>query len=105
MPEADKPDWWSENEEIKAQFDLPTYEPPRFEDGTYTHDVVPKLESQFECRIRFVAIDPRYPEDWEVRVDGAPALDIGRRRDNNGNTVYQQTASEFESALRDQISR
>lgn len=100
MTDAEKPDWWIANERVKAELDLPAYEPPRFADGTYTHEVVPGLAAEYDCTIRFVGVDPRYPEDWEVRVGGEPILEVGRRRDANGNTVYQLSAGEFEAKLR-----
>lgn len=96
-----KPEWWVENEAIKASFDLPAYEPPRFADGTYTHEVVPSLEGELAGTIRFVGVDTRYPEDWEVRVDGEPVMSIGRRRDDRGNTVYQLSAKAFRDRLRE----
>ncbi|MEF8790710.1 MAG: hypothetical protein V5A61_11355 [Haloarculaceae archaeon] len=103
MTDAEKPRWWSANEAVKASFDLPPYEPPRFADGTYTHDVVPDIEREFDCTIRFVGVDPRYPDDWEVRVDGEPLLEVGRRRDEHGNTVYGLTAEAFEARVREAL--
>lgn len=103
MTDAEKPEWWAENEQVKAEFDLPAYEPPRFEDGTYTHEVIPALEWEYDCRIRFVGDDPRYPEDWQVRVDGDPVMEVGRRRDESGNTVYLLAADEFELRLREKM--
>jgi len=61
--------WWVENEELRAYLDLPDYTPPRFADGTYTHDLIPELEEKYDCDIRFLGVDTRYLEDWEVRVD------------------------------------
>jgi hypothetical protein len=39
------------NERYKNQFDLPEYDPPRFNDGAYTHETVSALESEFACEI------------------------------------------------------
>lgn len=98
-----KPDWWAENEAIKAAFDLPAYEPPRFADGTYTHEIVPSLEREIDGTIRFIGVDTQYPEDWQVRVDGEPVMRIGRRRDDRGNTEYQLTAEAFRERLLDAV--
>ncbi|MFB6281463.1 MAG: hypothetical protein ABEH40_05550 [Haloferacaceae archaeon] len=95
-----KPDWWRENERIRASLDLPAYEPPRFADGTYTHEVVEPLEAELGVGIRFVAVDPRHGDDWTVRVDGDPALTVGRRRDDAGNTVYEIDPGPFERRVR-----
>ena len=103
MTDAGKPEWWSANEAVKEAFDLPPYEPPRFADDTYTHDVLPDLEHEFDCVIRFVGVDPRYPDDWEVRVDGDRLMTIGRQRDEHGNTVYRTTAGEFVARLREEL--
>lgn len=94
-----RPDWWEENEAIRRQLDLPAYEPPRLSDGVYTHEIVPELEEQHDCRILFIGIDTTYPEAWELRIDGETAATIDRRRDARGNTVYGLSASE----LRDRV--
>lgn len=103
MTDAEKPRWWLANEEVKEAFDLPPYEPPRFADDTYTHEVVPDLEREFDCSIRFVGVDPRYPDDWEVRVDGRSVTEVGRRRDKHGNTVYGTTSREFAARIREEL--
>ena len=100
-----KPDWWRENERIRASLDLPDYEPPRFADDTYTHEVVEPLEASLGVEIRFLAIEPRHGDDWEVRVDGARALTVGRRRDEAGNTVYEIGPERFERRVRAAVER
>lgn len=95
-----KPDWWRENDRIRDALDLPAYEPPRFEDGTYTHEVVEPLEADLGVEIRFVARNPRHGDDWGVRIDGDPALTVGRRRDDGGNTVYETDPETFERRVR-----
>jgi len=95
----DRPDWWERNRRQKAEMDLPPYEPPRFADGTYTHEVVEPLESAYDCSIWFVGVDPSYPDEWEVRVDGDPVFTVGRHRDGDGNTVYEMPAREFRERL------
>lgn len=97
---SEKPDWWRENERIRAALDLPDYEPPRFADGTYTHEVVGPLEEDLGVEIRFLAVEPRAGEAWEVRIDGEPALSVERRRDDAGNTVYGMDPETFERRVR-----
>lgn len=82
---------------------LSEYRPPRFADGTYTHEVVESLEERYDCRIQFLGVDTRYPDDWEVRIDGTPAFEIGRHRDEQGNTVYERTAHAFRIAVAEQF--
>lgn len=95
-PAEDKPAWWEENERLREEMELAAYEPPRFADGTHTHDVVDELESRHGCSIMFrSAVNPDYPEDWEVRVDGRSVARIGRHRDQNGNTVYERDPEAF----------
>lgn len=96
---GDRPDWWRQNDAIRAEMGLPSYEPPRFRDGTYTHEVVDPLAERHGCQIRLMAVDPRYGDDWEVRVDGDPVLTVGRHRDDRGNTVYEADAAEIRAAI------
>ncbi|MFB6129869.1 MAG: hypothetical protein ABEJ28_03500 [Salinigranum sp.] len=98
-PDGDLPSWWAANRRDKEGLGLPPYEPPRFEDGTYTHEVVEPLEAEHDCSILFIGVHVRYEDDWQVRVDGEPAFPIGRSRDENGNTVYHTSAGEFRAAV------
>lgn len=93
------PEWWSENERLKAEMGLPEYKPPRFSDGTYAYEVVDSIEEEHDCQVRFIGVNTRYEDDWEVRVDGTTAFEVGRRRDDYGNTVYGLTAREFRDAI------
>ena len=106
MPDAadDRPDWWRENERLRAEMDLPEYRPPRFADGVYTHQVTEPLANEHGCRIQFVGMNTRYPEVWAVRIDGEPAFGIGRHRDEKGNTVYELSAEEFREAVGEAIA-
>jgi hypothetical protein len=90
-----KPDWWVRNERERDQMDLPSYEPSRFENGTYVHEVVSALESEHDCVIRLIGMNVQYPDDWEVRVDGERAFTVDRSRDENGNTRYHVDAETF----------
>lgn len=94
-----RPSWWVENERLREEMALPPYEPSRFADGVYTHRVVDRLEDEHDCTLRFVALEPRYPDDWEVRADGERLFAVGRRRDEHGNTVYEMDAEAFERAV------
>lgn len=98
-PNGERPGWWEDNESIRSALGLPEYEPPRFEDGTYTHEVVPELEERFGVEIRFVGVNTDYGDDWAVRIDGEPAMSVGRHRDENGNTVFEITAGAFRERL------
>lgn len=92
---GEKPDWWLANEHIKNTFDLPEYEPPRFSDGTYVHQIVEPIEERYGCEIQFIGTDPRYPDDWEVRIDREPIMSISRCRTENGNTRYLKESEAF----------
>lgn len=94
-----KPEWWEENQAIRDRLDLPTYEPPRLTDGTYTYEVVPPLEERYDCRIRFLGVNTTYPDAWELRVDGEIVRKVDRHRDERGNTVYDLTASTLQAAV------
>ena len=96
MTPETKPDWWLANERDRASMDLPAYEPPRFADGVFVHEVVPEVESAHDCEIRFLGVNVSYPDDWEVRIDGQPAFSVGRTRNEQGNTVYRMDSDEFE---------
>jgi hypothetical protein len=100
----ERPDWWNENKTIREELELPSYDPPRFEDVVYTHEVVPDLEEQHGIKIRFVGMNTNYGDDWEIQIDGDTVLTIGRHRDENGNTVFEMTANAFVTALEDRLS-
>lgn len=97
--ESDISDWWIENEELREFLNLPPYKPPRFKDDEYTHAVVPALEEKYDCEIQFLGVNTEYLEDWEVRIDGEFNFWIGRRRDENGNTVYGMESEEFREKI------
>lgn len=91
----EKPEWWVENEALREFLDLPSYTPPRFADGTYTHEVIPELEQEHDCKIQLIGVNVEYLDDWEVRIDEEPVDTIGHSRDENGNTVYEVDADRF----------
>lgn len=95
----DKPKWWTQSANLKAELNLPEYEPPRFSDSTYVHEVVEPLEAKHECTIEFGAVNPHYPDDWYVWIDSEKAFSIGRSRTIEANTRYEMTAAEFREAF------
>lgn len=97
--DAERPAWWDINQEIRDRYDLPEYDAPRFACGTYTYHVVPELEQEYECQIRFIAIDIRYPDDWSVRIDNEFAFTLPIRRTKSGNAIYQISALEFRAKI------
>lgn len=97
--EEGKPNWWLKNEHTKDKLDLPGYEPPRFSDGIYVHQIIEPLEKRYDCQITFVGVNPRYPDDWEVRIDQQLIMTIGRRRTENANTVYLMESETFSKTV------
>lgn len=97
------PDWWARNQRLREDRGLPPYRPPRFENGIYTHEVVHKLEEEFACSILFAGTNTNYPDDWVVEMNGCPLFKVGRHRDDSGNTVYELSAEEFETAFRSAV--
>ena len=96
---CDSPEWWRKNESIREDMGLPEYEPPRFEDDVYVHDVVPYIEEQHDVSVQFVGVNTEYGDDWEIRLDLEPVLSIGRHRDEAGNTVFEVSAHDVVDAL------
>ncbi|WP_459890273.1 hypothetical protein [Halostagnicola bangensis] len=94
-----KPDWWRANERARASMDLPSYEPPRFDDSVYVHEVVPTLELVHDCEILFLGINVEYTDEWTVQIDGDDAFSVERSRDDSGNTIYHIDSAAFRSAV------
>ena len=97
------PSWMAHNDGLRTEMGLPPYEPPQFEDGTPTHEVVTRIERECDCTVRFVGVDTRYGDDLDVRLDGRPAFPVGRRRTETGNIVYQMTAAQFRERVRREL--
>lgn len=95
----DRPDWWRENDHLREELDLSEYRPPRFADGIYTHEITDEIEANHDCHLQFIGVNTRYPDDWEVRINGEVAFEIGRYRDDQGNTVYEISAEEFRETV------
>lgn len=87
----ERPEWWDGNEEIRETLGIDgvgPYEPPRFADGAYTHEIVPALEDRYDCSIRILSLNPDRDGRWEIRVDGRTVGSTERRRNENGNSIY-----------------
>lgn len=98
------PEWW---EDAIRQFEahgLRPFRPSRFEDGELTHDVVDRIETEFDVTVRIVGVDAEYGDDWTVFVDGEPVGSVARRRSRNGYTVFEVSSDEFASLVRDALS-
>lgn len=90
-----KPTWWLENKRLREDMGLPEYEPSRFCDGEYTHEILNRLERKHDIDILLMGKDTRYGDDWEITVDGETVGYINRHRDEHSNTVYEQSSAEF----------
>jgi hypothetical protein len=95
-----KPDWWKKNQELREQLDLPSYNPPRFEEGTYLHTIINEVEKELDYKITIIGKNVNYLDKWRVKVDGETVFRIDRRRDDKGNTVFEITPDEFISRIR-----
>lgn len=95
-----KPDWWKRNQQLRDELDLPTYEPPSFEDGIYKHEIVNTLENAYDCLITFRTKNPTHPCKWNVYVNGDQVATLERRRTNQGNTVFTFSSTKFENIVR-----
>lgn len=100
----DRPDWWRRNERLRAALGLPAYEPPRFDDGTYVHEVLPPIEESFDCVLRLEKNTAR-SDDWELTVDGEPSMPVERYKDEAGNVVIETSSAEFAAELRTLLRR
>lgn len=92
---SSRPHWWQSNEQIKEEYDLPSYDPPRFQDGEYVHDVVNNLEEELDVRIRFVNSEPVENGLWQISIDGEPLEELGRYRDDQANSVFELDSETF----------
>lgn len=91
----EQPEWWQQNEQLREEMGLPAYRPPRFDDGVFTHNVVERLEAEYDCTITFRSKQPRHPCEWEIHIDGEEIGTTGRRRTDRGNTIYQLSSTAF----------
>lgn len=96
---TEKPAWWVENEKIRHEMGLPIYDPPRFNDGIYTHKIIPKIESAHDCRIQFISHIETEERKWNIRINGEDACQVRKRRTENGNTIYEMDSESFEDLI------
>lgn len=101
--QSEKPEWWLENEKVREELGLPAYAPPRFQDDVYVHEVVDDLSASYGCSIDLIGVGTKYLDDWEVRVDGESVAEIGRQRDEQGNTIYTLTSDSFRERITDHL--
>lgn len=99
--ENGKPDWWRENEQLREEMDLPPYQPPKFSDGEYLHEVINDLQEKYGIKILLIGKNTQYGEDWEITIDGSTIDYISRHRDSNANTIYDMDAEEFREVVSD----
>lgn len=97
--ENSKPAWWIDNEAIRSELGLPSYQPPKFLDGVYTHTVINDLEERYNCSILLMGKETRYGDDWEIQVDNETVATIGRYRNENANTIYEMDARKFRETV------
>lgn len=90
------PEWWRDCIKEFENHNLPSYQPPQFNDGRYTYKVVDKLQAKFDISVRFVGVGVKYGDDWTVFVDREPVGEIGRYRNPRGYTVYDMSSQRFE---------
>lgn len=95
MESSGTPDWWQKNSELREELGLPEYEPSRFIDGTYVHEVVAEVESKYGMTMELVSEDPSYPSKWIFQLGGVECASAVRHRDDRGNNVYQISADEL----------
>ncbi|SEH18098.1 hypothetical protein SAMN04487967_3624 [Natronorubrum sediminis] len=94
------PDWWAQAVRLFENHNLRPFRPSRFADGELTHEVVDRLERDFDVTIRIAGVDVRYGDDWTVFVDDELVASIPRRRSRDGHTVFERSSAEFESIIR-----
>lgn len=100
---SELPEWWREAIHEYEAHDLRPYQPPRFDDGTLTHDVVSKLEAEHGVSIVFLGFNVKYRDDWTIRIDGEDVGTIGRHRSANGYSVFEMERDEFVEFVRTEL--
>lgn len=96
------PSGWVDQARFRERYDLPPFRPPRFADDVRVASVVESLEEAYSVTISLVAYDVR-GEGWWIEIDGEPAFQVQRYRDDAANTVVETTSDEFEERCRDAV--
>jgi len=97
------PTWWRHAIEHFEARGLNAYRPARFTDGTLTRRVAAELEAELDVSITLRCKNASVGDDWTIRVDGDPVGTVGRHRSKEGHTVFETTANEFRTNIRDAL--
>jgi hypothetical protein len=97
------PGWWRRAIEHFRERDIGPYRPPRFEDGTLTHEVTTALESDLGVTVRFQCKNATPADDWAVVVDGRQVGTVGRHRKRDRRTVFETDAESFRRLVRSAV--
>lgn len=100
---AEYPKWWRRNVELFRRHGLRPYRPPRFADGTLATPVVAELEDELDVDVQFKGVDDGEAVQWGIWVDGELLEPVVHRRESEGYTVYDVSAAEFRSVVRDAV--
>lgn len=93
------PSWWTEvNEEFIEHYDRP-FQPPRFSDGPYLHQIIAEIEEKYNIEISFITYDPEPNDDWEVIVNGSRIGKVPRHRERTGYSTIEITSKEFADVI------
>lgn len=99
----DQPAWMRDVIQEFDEHGLKPYRPSRFSDGVYLYEVVSELEDEHDVEIRFIGIDVREGDPWEVQVDGRTIGEVHRYRHQDGYSVFEIESAEFVAWVRDTI--
>lgn len=97
------PNWWRKAVNLFDNYDLRPFRPPRFKDDVFKHEVIDRLESEFNINIQFRCFEDRCDGDWEIQIDGKLISHVGRHRSTAGYSVFEITSEEFEKKVREHI--
>jgi hypothetical protein len=98
------PSWWRQNLESFRDHEMRPYRPPTFADGSVLTERVEALESELGVEIRLrKRITSDADEGWTLVVDRSPVAHVERVRNEEGRSVYEIAADEFEALVRDAV--
>lgn len=97
------PEWWRDNIKEFRAFGLRPYRPPRFVDDSIVPEVVDSIEDEEGIKVQICSINPQEADDWEVRVNGETVITIEHWRSDDGYSVYDITADEFRSDIKEKL--